>query len=92
MGWPWCRTHRVAPVRADRHGQVLVVATPWMLVHGTRVEEAHLRGRVRRPPPEPVVPQLHLGARLIAAPAGTGPAHRVTQAPPKYVGWGFASP
>ena len=46
MGWPWHRTRRTDPARVDRHWLVLA--------HGTRVEEARLRGlapgRVRRPP------------------------------------------
>ena len=57
MGWQWHRTRRTDPARVDRHWLVLAVATLWVLAHGTRVEEAHLRGlapgRVRRPPLEP---------------------------------------
>ena len=57
MGWQWHRTRRLDPARVDRHWLVLAVATLWVLAHGTRVEEARLRGRapgrVRRPPPEP---------------------------------------
>ena len=70
MGWQWQRTparHGPRP-RVDRHW-LLAVATLWVLAHGTRVEEARLRGlapgRVRRiapdasgrgpdPDPEPV--------------------------------------
>ena len=57
MGWQWHRTRRLDPDRVDRHWLVLAVATLWVLAHGTRVEEAHLRGlapgRVRRPPLTP---------------------------------------
>ena len=61
MGWQWHRTRRLDPARVDRHWLVLAVATLWVLAHGTRVEEARLRGlapgRVRRPPPTPAVVQ-----------------------------------
>ena len=57
MGWQWHRTRRLDPTRVDRHGLVLAVATLWVLAHGTRVEEAYLRGlapgRVRTPPLQP---------------------------------------
>ena len=57
MGWQWQRTRRTDLARVDRHGLVLAVATLWVLAHGTRVEEAQLRGlapgRVRRPPLTP---------------------------------------
>ena len=57
MGWQWQRTRRTDPARVDRHWLVLAVATLWVLAHGTRVEEARLRGlapgRVRRPPLTP---------------------------------------
>ena len=57
MGWQWHRTRRLDPVRVDRHWLVLAVATLWVLAHGTRVEEAYLRGlapgRVRTPPLQP---------------------------------------
>ena len=57
MGWQWHRTRRRDPARVDRHGLVLAVATLWVLAHGTRVEEARLRGRapgrLRRPPLQP---------------------------------------
>ena len=60
MGWQWHRTRRLDPTRVDRHWLVLAVATLWVLAHGTRVEEARLRGlapgRVRRPPLEPAAP------------------------------------
>ena len=56
-GWQWHRTRRLDPTRVDRHGLVLAVATLWVLAHGTRVEEAYLRGlapgRVRTPPLQP---------------------------------------
>ena len=59
MGWQWQRTRRTEPARVDRHWLVLAVATLWVLAHGTRVEEARLRGlapgRVRRPPLMPAV-------------------------------------
>ena len=72
IGWQWHRTHRLAPVRVDRHGLVLAVATLWILAYGTRVEEARLRGlapgQVRTPPlapaPEPV------SAGLVPGPSG----------------------
>ena len=57
MGWQWHRTRRTDPARVDRHWLVLAVATLWVLAHGTRVEEALLRGlapgRVRTPPLQP---------------------------------------
>lgn len=57
MGWQWHRTRRLDPARVDRHWLVLAVATLWVLAHGTRVEEACLRGlapgRVRTPPLQP---------------------------------------
>ena len=57
MGWQWHRTRRLDPARVDRHWLVLAVATLWVLAHGTRVEEAYLRGlapgRVRTPPLQP---------------------------------------
>ncbi len=57
MGWQWHRTRRLDPARVDRHRLVLAVATLWVLAHGTRVEEAYLRGlapgRVRTPPLQP---------------------------------------
>ncbi len=57
MGWQWHRTRRLDPARVDRHELVLAVATLWVLAHGTRVEEAYLRGlapgRVRTPPLQP---------------------------------------
>lgn len=60
MGWQWQRTRRTDPARVDRHWLVLAVATLWVLAHGTRVEEAHLRGRapghMRSPPLVPAVP------------------------------------
>ena len=59
MGWQWQRTRRTDPARVDRHWLVLAVATLWVLAHGTRVEEARLRGlapgRVRQPPLTPAV-------------------------------------
>ena len=62
MGWQWHRTRRTDPTRVDRHWLVLAVATLWVLAHGTRVEEARLRGlapgRVRRPPLEPAAARL----------------------------------
>jgi len=61
MGWQWHRTRRTDPARVDRHWLVLAVATLWVLAHGTRVEEARLRGlapgRVRRPPLTPAAAQ-----------------------------------
>ena len=57
MGWQWQRTRRTDLARVDRHWLVLAVATLWVLAHGTRVEEAQLRGlapgRVRQPPLTP---------------------------------------
>ena len=57
MGWQWQRTRRTEPARVDQHWLVLTVTTLWVLAHGTRVEEAQLRGlasgRVRRPPLTP---------------------------------------
>ena len=44
-GWQRRRTRRVDPVRVDRHWLVPAVATLRVPAHGTRVEEARLRGR-----------------------------------------------
>jgi Transposase DDE domain len=45
LGWQWQRSRRTDPARVARHWLVLAVASLWVLAHGTRVEDAQLRGR-----------------------------------------------
>jgi len=54
VGWPWQRSRRTDPARVARHWLVLALATFWVMVYGTRVEEAERYGvapaRMRTPP------------------------------------------
>ena len=54
LGWQWQPSRRTDPARVARHWLALAVASPWVLAHGTRVEDARERGlppaRLRAPP------------------------------------------
>lgn len=60
LGWQWERTRRTDPDRVARHWLVLAVLTLLTVAVGTRVEDAHLLGRlpaqVRTPPTTALAP------------------------------------
>jgi hypothetical protein len=61
MGWQWQRTRRTEPERVSRYWLVIAVATLWVLVYGTRAEDAERLGvtpaQLRTPPALPFTPQ-----------------------------------